>query len=294
MNKLSSKSIIALTTFFVALSLLATTVTISPEIFAQTNLSSIRPSANISQDSTGPPPSSIQLPTTQQQVDAVATSQPCLETKADRTPQQTEGPYFVDEMLNRSDIRSDPSDGSVQDGIPLRLIIHIHDFGRNGSCTPLKGAHVDIWHANSQGLYSDIQQAGTEGKKYLRGFQVTDDNGTVQFTTIYPGWYQGRTVHIHIKVRTLEGPEKSFDWTSQLYFNDSLTDEVHAQDPYSHHGFPDTRNSQDGIYTGSSLDGLVQANSGTRLMLNLNKDKQGSYLGIFDVVLDSGQQQPAQ
>jgi len=254
-------------------------------------MSSMQPSANISQDSTGP---SIQLPTTQQQVDAVATSQPCLETKADRTPQQTEGPYFVDEMLNRSDIRSDPSDGSVQDGIPLRLIIHIHDFGRNGSCTPLKGAHVDIWHANSQGLYSDIQQAGTEGKKYLRGFQVTDDNGTVQFTTIYPGWYQGRTVHIHIKVRTLEGPEKSFDWTSQLYFNDSITNEVHTQDPYSHHGFPDTRNSQDGIYTGPSLDGLLQANSGTRLMLNLNKDKQGSYLGIFDVLLDSGQQQPAQ
>ena len=277
-----------------ALSLLATTVTNSHEIFAQTNLSSMQPSANTSQDSTGPSPSSIQLPTTQQQVDAVATSQPCLETKADRTPQQTDGPYFVDEMLNRSDIRSVPSDGSVQDGIPLRLIIHIHDFGRNGSCTPLKGAHVDIWHANSQGLYSDIQQAGTEGKKYLRGFQVTDDNGTVQFTTIYPGWYQGRAVHIHIKVRTLEGPEKSFDWTSQLYFNDSITDQVHTQAPYSLHGLPDTRNNQDGIYTGPSLDGLVQTNSGTRLTLDLNKDKQGSYLGIFDVLVDSGQQQPAQ
>jgi protocatechuate 3,4-dioxygenase beta subunit len=292
MNKLLSRSIITLITFIVALSLLATTVTISREIFAQTNLSSMQPSANTSQDSTGPP-ASIQLPTTEQRVDAVATSQPCTQTEADRTPQQTEGPYFVDEMLNRSDIRSDPSDGSVQDGIPLRLIIHIHDFGRNGSCIPLKGAHVDIWHANSQGLYSDIQQAGTEGKKYLRGFQVTDDNGTVQFITIYPGWYQGRAVHIHIKVRTLEGPEKSFDWTSQLYFNDSITDQVHTQDPYSHHGFPDTRKSQDGIYTGPSLDGLVQANSGTRLTLNLNKDKQGSYLGIFDVLVDSGQQQPA-
>jgi protocatechuate 3,4-dioxygenase beta subunit len=292
MNKLFFRSIITLTTFIVALSLLATTVTISHEIFAQTNLSSMQPSANTSQGSTGPSPS-IHLPTTQQQVD-VATSQPCPETKADRTPQQTEGPYFVDEMLNRSDIRSDPSDGSVQDGIPLRLIIHIQDFGKNGSCIPLKGAHVDIWHANSQGLYSDIQQAGTEGKKYLRGFQVTDDNGTVQFTTIYPGWYQGRAVHIHIKVRTLEGPEKSFDWTSQLYFNDSITDQVHTQDPYSQHGFPDTRNSQDGIYTGPSLDGLVQANSGTRLTLNLNKDKQGSYLGIFDVLVDSGQKQLTQ
>src|SRR6266540_4162790 len=143
MNKLLSRSIITLITFIVALSLLATTVTISPEIFAQTNFFSMQPSANTSQDSAGTPPSSIQLPTTQQKVDAVATSQPCLETKADRTPQQTEGPYFVDEMLNRSDIRSDPSDGSVQDGIPLTLVIHVYDINSRGSCVPLKGALVD-------------------------------------------------------------------------------------------------------------------------------------------------------
>jgi len=294
MSKQVSISIIFMMSLFVALFLLGISVTNSHEIFAQTNQPSIQLPVNSSQDSTGPPPISTQQPTTQRQVGAVATSQPCPQIEAERTPQQTEGPYFVDEMLNRSDIRSDPSDGAVQDGIPLRLVIQIYDFGSDGSCTPLKGAHVDIWHANSQGLYSGIQQAGTEGKKYLRGYQVTDDNGTVQFTTIYPGWYQGRAIHIHIKVRTLEGPEKTFDWTSQLYFNDSITDQVHTQAPYSNHGLPDTKNNQDGIYTGPSLDGLVQANSGTHLMLNLNKDKQGSYLGAFNVVVDSGQQQPAQ
>jgi protocatechuate 3,4-dioxygenase beta subunit len=72
------------------------------------------------------------------------------------TPQQIEGPYFVDGMPNRSDIRSDTSDGSVQDGIPLRLILHVYDVDDNGSCTPLSNAKVDIWHANSQGIYSGV------------------------------------------------------------------------------------------------------------------------------------------
>jgi len=95
-------------------------------------------------------------------------------------------------MPNRSDIRSDPLDGSVQEGVPLRLILHVYDVDDNdgdgiGSCISLSGAQVDIWHANSQGVYSDVQDAGTAGKKFLRGYQMTDDNGTVRFTTIYPG-----------------------------------------------------------------------------------------------------------
>jgi protocatechuate 3,4-dioxygenase beta subunit len=69
-------------------------------------------------------------------------------------------PYFVDDMPNRSDIRSDPSDGSVQQGIPLRLVLHVYDVD-NGSCIPLSGAQVDVWHANSQGVYSAVQDAGT-------------------------------------------------------------------------------------------------------------------------------------
>ena len=131
--------------------------------------------------------------------------------ESEGTPQQTEGPYFVDNMPNRSDIRSDPSDGLVQEGIPLHLVIHVYGLDNNGLCSPLKGAQVDIWHANSQGVYSDVSDQGTTGKKFLRGYQLTDNNGTVKFTTIYPGWYQGRAIHIHDKVRTFNGSEKTLE-----------------------------------------------------------------------------------
>jgi protocatechuate 3,4-dioxygenase beta subunit len=202
------------------------------------------------------------------------------------TPQQTEGPYFVDEKLPRSDIRPDPSDGSVQGGVPLTLVIHVYDVD-NGTCIPLVGAQVDTWHANSQGLYSDIAQAGTEGKKYLRGYQVTDGNGTARFTTIYPGWYEGRAIHIHVKVRTFEGSEKTFEWTSQFYLDNSINDQVHKLAPYSSHGPVEIRNEQDGIYAGASTDRTMQSNTGQHLMLNMTKEGQG-YVGRFNIGLDVG------
>jgi protocatechuate 3,4-dioxygenase beta subunit len=203
-------------------------------------------------------------------------------------PQQTEGPYFVDGMPNRSDIRSDPSDGTVQQGLPLRLIIHVYGVNHNGSCIPLKGAKVDIWHTNSQGVYSAISSQGTPDKKFLRGYQVTDNNGTVRFTTIYPGWYEGRSIHIHDKVRTFNASEKTLEWTSQLYFDNSINEQVHRQPPYSKHGHPPMTNEQDGIYIGASTDGLLKSNSGEHLMLNLIKEGQ-SYLGTFNIVLNTGQ-----
>jgi protocatechuate 3,4-dioxygenase beta subunit len=192
-------------------------------------------------------------------------------------------------MPNRSDIRSDPSDGSVQQGIPLRLVLHVYDVDK-GSCIPLSGAQVDVWHANSQGVYSAVQDAGTGGMMYLRGYQLTDDNGTVRFTTVYPGWYEGRAIHIHAKVRTFEGSEKTLEWTSQFYLNNSISEQVHTQPPYSNHGLPEVTNEEDMIYRGASSDGLVQSNTGERLMLNLTKDDDGqSYLGTFNIVLNSGQ-----
>ncbi len=205
--------------------------------------------------------------------------------ETETTPQQTEGPYFVDEKLDRSDIRSDPTDGSVQEGIPLRLVIHVYDIN-NGSCVPLSGTQVDIWHTNSQGLYSDIPSINTGGKKYIRGYQLTDNNGTVQFTTIYPGWYEGRALHIHVKVRTFDGSQKTFEWTSQFYLDDSISDKVQAQVPYSNHGPRPLTNNQDSIYTGPSTDGLVQSDSGKHLMLELSNDTRG-YLGIFNIVVDA-------
>jgi protocatechuate 3,4-dioxygenase beta subunit len=102
------------------------------------------------------------------------------------TPQQIEGPYFIDGIPNRSDVRSETSDGSMQEGIPLQLIINTYDVGDDGLCIPFNGAKVDIWQANSQGIYSDVMDQGSEGKNFLRGYQIADDNGTVRFITIYP------------------------------------------------------------------------------------------------------------
>jgi protocatechuate 3,4-dioxygenase beta subunit len=238
-----------------------------------------------------PPPISPELSAAQK---SASTNKTCTPTPSlieyEGTPQQTEGPYFVDGMPNRSDIRSDPSDGSVQQGIPLHLIIHVYGLHENGSCAPLEGAKVDIWHANSQGIYSGIADQGTIGKKFLRGYQLTDNNGTAKFTTIYPGWYQGRAIHIHDKVRTFSGSEKTLEWTSQLYFDNSINEQVHKQPPYSKHGPPDMTNEQDSIYAGPSTDGLIQSNTGKHLMVNLTKGQGQSYIGIFNIVLNAIQQ----
>jgi protocatechuate 3,4-dioxygenase beta subunit len=224
---------------------------------------------------------------------AASTNKTCTLTpsliEVEGTPQQTQGPYFVDGVPNRSDIRSDTSDGSVQEGISLHLIINVYNVDENdGSCTPLKGAQVDIWQANSQGVYSGVPQAGTGGKNFLRGYQVTNDNGTVRFTTIYPGWYEGRAIHIHDKVRTFEGLENPFEWTSQLYLNNSINEQVHQQPPYSKHGPVELTNEEDMIFRGASTDGLVKANTGEHLMLNLTKDTQG-YTGTFNIGVNANQ-----
>jgi protocatechuate 3,4-dioxygenase beta subunit len=203
------------------------------------------------------------------------------------TPQQIEGPYFVDGMPNRSDIRLDTFNGSIQGGIPLRLVLHVYnvedeDGDRVGLCTPLNDAKVDIWLANSQGIYSGVQDAGTGQNNFLRGYQMTDENGAVQFTTVYPGWYEGRAIHIHVKVRNFEGSNETLEWTSQFYLNNSINEQVHTQPPYSSHGPVDMTNEEDFIYAGPSNDGLIQTNTGQHLMLKLNEDEQG-YTGTFNI-----------
>jgi len=191
------------------------------------------------------------------------------------TPQQTEGPYFVDERLDRSDIRSDPSDGTLKDGVPLRLVMQVSQIS-GSACTPLVGAQVDLWQCDALGVYSDVQDPGfvTSGKMFLRGYQVTDQSGSVQFTTIFPGWYQGRAVHIHFKVRTTPDSEEGYELTSQFYFDDAITDQVHAQPPYAQKGQRTLRNAQDGIFR----------NGGSQLMLPLNQDGQG-YAATFNLGL---------
>lgn len=158
----------------------------------------------------------------------------------------TEGPYFVDEALNRSDIRVDPVTGAVSAGTPLALTFNLQRSA-NSACTPLTGATVDVWHADAAGVYSDVAGSGS-GRKFLRGYQISDGAGTVQFMTVYPGWYQGRAVHTHFKVRIFAGSTKTYEFTSQSFFPEGLTTTVHAQSPYSSKGTRDTLNTRDGIY----------------------------------------------
>lgn len=190
-------------------------------------------------------------------------------------PALTEGPYFVDEKLNRSDVRPDPTNGTVKEGLPLQIIMNVSQINSN-ACTPLAGATVDIWHCDALGVYSDASDPSfnTKGQKFLRGYQTTDSNGQVQFTTIYPGWYRGRAVHIHFKIRTPNGSNATYDFTSQFFFDDALSDQVHAQAPYASKGQRDLRNSGDGIFNGG----------GDQLILALTPAVQG-YTTHFDLGL---------
>jgi protocatechuate 3,4-dioxygenase beta subunit len=119
-------------------------------------------------------------------------------------PASTAGPYYVDEKLQRADIRSDPTNGVVKSGAPLTLTLTVSTLA-NRTCSPLKDATVDLWQCDADGVYSDAEDPryfNTVGKKFLRGYQITDANGVVKFTTIYPGWYPQRTPHIHYKIRS--------------------------------------------------------------------------------------------
>ncbi len=184
-------------------------------------------------------------------------------------PQQTEGPYFVEEALNRSDVRED------KEGVPLRLVFQVSQVNA-AACVPLPGAVVDIWHCDAEGQYSDVsdRRFNTVGQTFLRGSQVTDSNGTVEFVTIYPGWYPGRTVHIHFKIRGGAG-QQGFEFTSQLYFDDAVSDQVYAQAAYSDRGQRDLTNARD----------LIYQDGGEQLMLQLSPAETG-YLGTFNIGLE--------
>lgn len=189
------------------------------------------------------------------------------------TPQQTEGPYFVDERMNRSDIRADTVDGSIREGAPFQLSFQVSQVSGN-ACGPLAGAFVDVWHCDAQGVYSDVKDnnwGSSTGSTFLRGYQVTDENGLVKFSTIFPGWYRGRAVHIHFKVRTSLDDPSAREMTSQLYFDEAVIDEIYAQPPYSA-GDRRTRNSQDGIFR----------SGGDKLIVPVTRDGEG-YAGTFNL-----------
>src|SRR2546427_11403626 len=150
------------------------------------------------------------------------------------TPELTEGPYYI----AKEKVRRDITEGKA--GTPLTLKLGVVDAS---TCRPIKGAAVDIWHADAAGVYSGFGQ-GVANRTFMRGIQKTDAKGIATFRTVYPGWYQGRTVHIHVKVH-LGG---NVVHTGQLFFSDSLTDRVYRNAPYNKRPSRTTRNANDSIF----------------------------------------------
>jgi protocatechuate 3,4-dioxygenase beta subunit len=172
------------------------------------------------------------------------------------TPELTEGPYYIAGEKLRRDIR----EGHRGTLLTLRLTVL-----NASTCKPVKGAAVDIWHADAAGNYSGFG-AGASSRTFLRGIQKTDQNGLAVFTTIYPGWYPGRAVHIHVKAHV----GGSVVHTGQLFFPDALTREVYKAAPYASRGNPSTPDAQDSIYV----------NGGKRGLLALKKSGAG-YIGTI-------------
>jgi protocatechuate 3,4-dioxygenase beta subunit len=207
-------------------------------------------------------------------------------------PEQEEGPYYVDQALIRSDI----TEG--RPGIPLRLRIVVLDGGR---CTPIKNAAVNIWHCDAGGIYSGytsnnpagppfggghrppgpppegfrpggdgpppppFHHGPTDNTRFFRGVQLTDSSGVTEFATIYPGWYMGRDIHIHMKVQT-SGSVKDGHYlgghvshTGQLFFPEDISDAVSRLQPYASHRIERTRQEEDDIFTSQHGSDFVVA-----------------------------------
>jgi protocatechuate 3,4-dioxygenase beta subunit len=206
--------------------------------------------------------------------------------------EETAGPYWFDVDSIRSDIR----DG--RPGTVLALALRVQNMtacSTGGQATPIANSVVEIWHCDAGGIYSgfesgsrgqggpgggpggsggtsdgayskgDRESKTTDDGTYLRGAQVADASGIVQFTTIFPGWYRGRTTHIHLKVHV----DKKTVLTSQLFMDDKQSDEIYRAAPYSSHSGRDTHNSNDGIYDPSGLMTLQKQGSGYLGVINL-------------------------
>ena len=169
-------------------------------------------------------------------------------------PEQTEGPFYLEDQKLRRNIREG------RPGVPLTLRLTVVDVS---TCRPIRGAAVDVWHCDARGVYSGTTQ-GTDDERFLRGIQRTDAKGVARFETIYPGWYPGRTVHVHVTVHV----GGSVVHTGQLYFPDRLTDAVFKRAPYTRRPSRSTRNAADSVYR----------NGGRRSTLKLTR-KGAGYVG---------------
>lgn len=203
------------------------------------------------------------------------------------TPELEEGPFWVNTELNRSNIIANTASASVdpgvsKEGVPLTITVKL--FDRDNDCAPWVGVQVDIWHASPEGLYSDEQSQKTEGQNYLRGYQITDEEGAVTFETIYPGWYGGRAVHLHFRIRTFDGTTTTYDRTTQFFFKDEQNDEVMENvEPYKSRGKPEVTDEDDRVFT---TEGDPSTNAETSVVTLSGSNAEG-YTGTIDIALDS-------
>jgi protocatechuate 3,4-dioxygenase beta subunit len=216
------------------------------------------------------------------------------------TPEMTEGPYWIDELLRRSDVRANTaaaakSPGAVQTGVPLALTIRVLDAA-NGRA--INDAHVDIWHANAGGLYSGeaMQATGggtsvtdTSGENYLRGYQITGRDaglaaaavdGQVGFSTIWPGWYSGRAIHIHVRVRTYDATGTvATDYTAQIFFTDQANDKVLTG------AAPYRSRSPQSDPTSDETDGVLTSPAFATNVVPVSGDLASGYAALFTIYL---------
>jgi protocatechuate 3,4-dioxygenase beta subunit len=163
-----------------------------------------------------------------------------------------EGPYFVDDSATgylRSNILSNLDGSSTQTGVPLTLTVYVYDS--ENSCAAIQNVQVDIWHCNALGIYSAESSESTCSQSWLRGYQLTDANGMVSFTTILPGWYSGRTTHIHLRLRsTYDSTDTSGSNTMRVFFDQTLINTLDTTvAPYSSEGTNPTTNASDRVYS---------------------------------------------
>ncbi|MET8975949.1 intradiol ring-cleavage dioxygenase [Streptomyces sp. NPDC004539] len=176
------------------------------------------------------------------------------------TKEMTEGPYYLDGQYVRADI----TEGKT--GFPLKLALTVVD---DDTCATISNALVEIWHADVLGEYSGF--VGSNGHTepdsgtFLRGGVLTNSSGVANITTVYPGWYRGRCVHIHVKVHvnvtltsngSFTGGQELH--TGQLFFDETVTARVGALTPYSTNTVTRTTLAQDSIYDeGGAASGLL-------------------------------------
>ena len=198
-------------------------------------------------------------------------------------PEADEGPYYIDFEKVRRDI----TEG--RPGVPVQLRIVLLDAK---GCAPIENAALDIWHCDASGVYSGFTAAGggepsgrgrggpggrggrggrgaTDETRFLRGVQMTNKQGVAEFLTVYPGWYAGRTIHIHLKAHV--GGHVSH--TGQLYFPEDVTEQIAKMEPYANHSnVHRTLQREDHIFT---------QQGGAQSMMKLERLQKGSNSGGF-------------